>query len=630
MHISLDSALGRQRRLNSVGESVFQIAPNASAGYSLRSLTGGDPAVVRVRRASDNSEKDFNSSGVSSGELVNWVNGQVVPPLDVRELVDGERTGALIPAAAAYSLRNLSASGTSFTTVGDTQTDYFSFTGATGDTAALNGTQYEYGFPYNGAKGYDSAPPAPEDSQMIRDNNGRWLLFRASSNPQGPKTYALSAIGSTEYPWEADWTGTDLENAVFTQQRTGDYVVQVRRSSDSTIRSFTAAEVADGTLEAWVLAPVSSFIGNKMWLDGVDDYVSVNVGSTSLNGLGAVTISAYAAFNKTNAFEVLWSFGSSAYRVYLDRDGSGNIELMASTDTGFTPATNQIYFFEVDYNSSGEATEFRVDGNVEWTGTAAPVPNAHDGSNVFLVGARNSSGTAGLFMTGLVYNVTISGTLNWIGNGNTDAAWVDQIGSNNGTVNGSPELFTGQGCDGFVTKWYDQSGNDNHAVQTTPANQPTIVEGGSLVSGGLDFDGVDDYLEQTLTLAQPITIFSAYKALSNSSFVTGSASSSLSFGRRFNGEYSMFSGATIGAGTHPSTEVLASCVFNGASATGHWNGVNILSGDAGTRTDFDYVGRNSSNYLDGTIQELIIYTFDQSANRVAIETNINAHYDIYP
>ena len=74
MHISLDSALGRQRRLNSVGESVFQIAPNAAAGYSLRSLTGGDPAVVRVRRESDNAERDFNASGVSSGELVNWVN----------------------------------------------------------------------------------------------------------------------------------------------------------------------------------------------------------------------------------------------------------------------------------------------------------------------------------------------------------------------------------------------------------------------------------------------------------------------------------------------------------------------------------------------------------------------------
>ena len=77
MHISLDSALGRQRRLNSVGESVLQIAPNAAAAYSLRSLTGGDPKVVRVRRASDNGEQDFTASGVTSGALTSFVNEDV-------------------------------------------------------------------------------------------------------------------------------------------------------------------------------------------------------------------------------------------------------------------------------------------------------------------------------------------------------------------------------------------------------------------------------------------------------------------------------------------------------------------------------------------------------------------------
>ena len=77
MHVSLDSALGRQRRLNSVGESVLQIAPNAAAAYSLRSLTGGDPKVVRVRRASDNSEQDFTASGVTSGALTSFVNEDV-------------------------------------------------------------------------------------------------------------------------------------------------------------------------------------------------------------------------------------------------------------------------------------------------------------------------------------------------------------------------------------------------------------------------------------------------------------------------------------------------------------------------------------------------------------------------
>jgi len=74
MHVSLDSALGRQRRLNSVGESVLQIAPSAAAAYSLRSLTGGDPKVVRVRRVIDNGESDFTASGISSGALVDFVN----------------------------------------------------------------------------------------------------------------------------------------------------------------------------------------------------------------------------------------------------------------------------------------------------------------------------------------------------------------------------------------------------------------------------------------------------------------------------------------------------------------------------------------------------------------------------
>ena len=73
MHISLDSALGRQRRLNSVGESITQIAPDPAAAYSLRSLTGGDPKVVRVRRGSDNHEQDFTASEVSSGALVAYV-----------------------------------------------------------------------------------------------------------------------------------------------------------------------------------------------------------------------------------------------------------------------------------------------------------------------------------------------------------------------------------------------------------------------------------------------------------------------------------------------------------------------------------------------------------------------------
>tara|TARA_R100001129_G_scaffold115699_1_gene79956 strand:- start:38 stop:892 length:855 start_codon:yes stop_codon:yes gene_type:complete len=72
MNISLDSALGRQRRLNQVGETINSIAV-PSAAYSLRSLTGGDPEVVNVRRSSDNNETKFTVSQINSGELASHI-----------------------------------------------------------------------------------------------------------------------------------------------------------------------------------------------------------------------------------------------------------------------------------------------------------------------------------------------------------------------------------------------------------------------------------------------------------------------------------------------------------------------------------------------------------------------------
>ena len=72
MHTSLDSALGRQRRLNQIGETINSIAA-PTAAYSLRSLTGGDPLAVRVRRQGTG-EEDFTVSQINSGALVDYVN----------------------------------------------------------------------------------------------------------------------------------------------------------------------------------------------------------------------------------------------------------------------------------------------------------------------------------------------------------------------------------------------------------------------------------------------------------------------------------------------------------------------------------------------------------------------------
>ena len=119
MHISLDSALGRQRRLNQVGETISSIAA-PTAAYSLRSITGGDPKVVRVRRESDNNEQDFTASEVSSGALVDFVNTQVTAPLDIQALTATGRDGDFLIAKAAYSLRSLGTRQATVAATGDT------------------------------------------------------------------------------------------------------------------------------------------------------------------------------------------------------------------------------------------------------------------------------------------------------------------------------------------------------------------------------------------------------------------------------------------------------------------------------------------------------------------------------
>ena len=218
MHASLDSALGRQRRLNSVGESVLQIAPNAAAAYSLRSLTGGDPTVVRVRRGSDNHEQDFTASEVSAGALTSFVNAQVVAPLDIQELEADGRTGDFLIAKAAYSLRSL---GTRQATVA-----------ATGDTVARADGKYV--------------------AQVRRNVNGDVKSFTADEVTDGTLTSFVNESFTSSLPLDVAGSAAAAYGLRNLSSSYSGNVVEVRRSSDDTTQNFTAAEITDGTLVSFV------------------------------------------------------------------------------------------------------------------------------------------------------------------------------------------------------------------------------------------------------------------------------------------------------------------------------------------------------------------------------------------
>jgi len=54
----------------------------------------------------------------------------------------------------------------------------------------------------------------------------------------------------------------------------------------------------------------------------------------------------------------------------------------------------------------------------------------------------------------------------------------EQDFSENSILSGLLTQFVGAGNNGFVTRWYDQSGNGRDAIQTVLVSQPLIVQNG--------------------------------------------------------------------------------------------------------------------------------------------------------
>ena len=204
--------------------------------------------------------------------------------------------------------------------------------------------------------------------------------------------------------------------------------------------------------------------------------------------------------------------------------------------------------------------------------------------------------------------------------------------------------WVGAGNDGFVETWYDQSGNGNNAVQPSASLQPKIVSGGSLVAGGLAFDGVNDRLSfETSSVALSSNDFfvtSVLKVLEGDGVdVTpvGNVSGnrfliSLDYDgnvARMRADDGSFLTESFLAG-EPTGNILATAqrvsntvtLFHQSSNQTTFNatGESFTLGNLGQRSPTQY-----SKHL---LNEIIVYPSDQSANRVGIEANIKKQYDI--
>jgi hypothetical protein len=225
--------------------------------------------------------------------------------------------------------------------------------------------------------------------------------------------------------------------------------------------------------------------------------------------------------------------------------------------------------------------------------------------------------------------------------------------------------FVGAG-DGFVTTWYDQSINTFNAFNISASVQPLIVSSGILITQGsvpavytpglknlntglvnigvsgnisLDFfavmnnesSGNGNHLiglsNLTTTVNRSRVLFFANDSSTSKSVrlyggftvYQNSNSGQLLFNTNYQGGGGAFDSRVNG------NSLSVSSFSNLGLQINEQSGFMLMSGRSSNQPQLDYANPNSVGY----VQESIFFLTDESANRTAIETNINNYYGIY-
>lgn len=200
--------------------------------------------------------------------------------------------------------------------------------------------------------------------------------------------------------------------------------------------------------------------------------------------------------------------------------------------------------------------------------------------------------------------------------------------------------FCGSG-NGFVTTWYDQSGNSRNATQTTAAYQPQIVSNGNVLlfnSKPKMTTGINGYFSINRISHSDFTIISVAgnNGTSNNKRITGGGVGVSGTNLRYdNTNKAQLTDGTIILITSTNTAPTATNLIIGIAKS---NGSEIsLNGNMQSNSTvrnlsaIDYLFAQNANveFLNSDVCEVIIYSSDQSFNRTGIESNINTYYGIY-
>jgi hypothetical protein len=244
-----------------------------------------------------------------------------------------------------------------------------------------------------------------------------------------------------------------------------------------------------------------------------------------------------------------------------------------------------------------------------------------------------------------------------------------------GFINSKPNapLNTGQlmqfvgANDGFVVTWYDQSGLNRDAEQTTGANQPQIVNSGSLITENglptIEFNGTSHNLPiadfQTAAYVH-VNLFSVLRytgttgdhsifskllatgnnrsfsiRISNNIWDTRLSANGTTTFIRYSSSNNPPSGQQIFTNINDLSQSTNADRIqfyrNGTNTTKTAVNTNNITSAFNANTTFDIssTGTGNTNFFQGNMQEIIFYDSSKASERIAIETNQNNYYNVF-
>ena len=210
-------------------------------------------------------------------------------------------------------------------------------------------------------------------------------------------------------------------------------------------------------------------------------------------------------------------------------------------------------------------------------------------------------------------------------------------------TDGTLTTFTGAN-DGFVTTWYDQSGNLKNATQATASNQPKLVSNGvvNLQEGkpSIYYDGADNFeFAQVDTTDSISSVFAIVEQKENNNqniVVSGKAFGEMQL--RLTSDFFAYITSYLSTVTsmpipNNNQNVLLTSLATLQKVDIGLNGY-LIAGDTPpnineNRQKIDAIGfAYGGDTFEGNMQEIIIYNTDQSLNKIGIETNMGNNYNL--